>query len=181
MAALFELILNQLNQPKAEFRIYRVVSIKSHSLSMTWYTVARELAQTAFYLVGIGSTIVGVKSYIGNSRLERAKWIVRMYEKFYEAEELKKIRETLDCPTDSEIVSGLVEDQSSKLTDYLNFFELLAILKNSRQMQGCEIEAMFGYYLDCIQKQPRLMSYLRNSSESGFERLANYLKNRNQS
>jgi hypothetical protein len=145
---------------------------------MPWFTATKELLQAAFYLIGIVSALGAWRTYINNSRLERARWILRMYEKFYEEEELKRIREALDCPTDSETISALVEDQSSKLTDYLNFFELLAILKNSKQMKGPEIEAMFGYYLNCIQNQPKLMAYIRNSSENGFEGLAAYLKNR---
>jgi len=45
-------------------------------------------------------------------------------------------------------------------------------------MSASAIEAMFGYYLDCIQKQPSLMSYIRNSAESGFEQLAAYMQKR---
>src|SRR6185437_1770382 len=139
---------------------------KSHSLPMHWLTVFQQAFQTGFYLVGIVTALSAWRTYISNSKLERARWIVRMYEKFYEEQELKKTREALDCPANSETVNALVEDQSSKLTDYLNFFELLVILKHSGQMRASEIEAMFGYYLDCIQKQTSLMSYIRNSSEN---------------
>jgi hypothetical protein len=99
-----------------------------------------------------------------------------MYEKFYEQDELKKTREALDCEPNADSVEGLVEDQSSKLTDYLNFFELLAILHKSKQMSASAIEDMFGYYLDCIQRHGPLMSYVTNSSQSGFEQLARYLR-----
>lgn len=101
-----------------------------------------------------------------------------MYEKFYEQPELKKTREALDCEANDESVQSLVADQSPRLTDYLNFFELLAILQKSKQMSASSIESMFGYYLDCIQKQPSLMSYIRNSAESGFEQLAAYMQAR---
>jgi len=52
-----------------------------------------------------------------------------MYEKFYEEPKLKKIRQILDCEANSETVAELVRDESWRLTDYLNFFELLAILQ----------------------------------------------------
>lgn len=98
-----------------------------------------------------------------------------MYEKFYEEPDLKKMREALDCEANAESVRTLVEDESPRLTDYLNFFELLAVLHKSNQITDAAIEDMFGYYLDCIQKQTMLMSYLRNTAESGFEQLARYL------
>jgi len=35
--------------------------------------------------------------YTKGSNLERAKWLASMYEKFYEKDDLKEIREILDC------------------------------------------------------------------------------------
>jgi len=101
-----------------------------------------------------------------------------MYEKFYEQPELKKTREALDCAANSQSVERMVQDPSPELTDYLNFFELLAILHNARQMSKSNLEAMFGYYLDCIQRQASVMSYIRNSTENGFEQLDKYLRTR---
>lgn len=141
-------------------------------------TILKDVAQTVFFLAGSASAIGAWTTYLANSRLENARWTVRMYEKFYEQAELKKAREALDCETNAESVKALVEDQSSKLTDYLNFFELLAILNKSKQMSRSAIEDMFGYYLDCIQKHTTLMAYIRNSSESGFEQLAKYFLGR---
>lgn len=138
----------------------------------------RDVVQTCFFVAGTASAIGVWITYRANSRMEKARWTVRMYEKFYEQPDLKKTREALDCEANAESVKALVDDESSRLTDYLNFFELLAILHSAKQMNVSEIEAMFGYYLDCIQRQSALMSYLRNSSESGFEQLAAYLQNR---
>lgn len=141
-------------------------------------TIIRDAAQTCFFVAGTASAIGAWITYRANSRLERAQWTVRMYEKFYEEKDLKTTREILDCEPNAESVRVFVEDESSRLTDYLNFFELLAILHASRQMSSSEIEAVFGYYLDCIQKQASLMSYIRNRSENGFEQLDGYLRNR---
>lgn len=138
----------------------------------------RDVAQTCFFIAGTASVIGAWRTYHANSLLESARWTVRMYEKFYEQPELKKTREALDCEANADSISELVADESSRLTDYLNFFELLAILHRSKQMSGSSLEAMFGYYLDCIQRQPSLMSYIRNSAESGFEQLAAYLRKR---
>ena len=130
------------------------------------------------FTLGAWSALQAARTYRLNTRLEQARWTVRMYEKFYEQAELKKTREALDCKANSQSVEKLVLDESPELTDYLNFFELLAILHNAKQMSRSNLEAMFGYYLDCIQRQASLMSYIRNSSENGFEQLEKYLQNR---
>ena len=98
-----------------------------------------------------------------------------MYEKFFEQHDLKKVRDALDCPPNSTSAAILVEAESTELTDYLNFFELLAILRESKQMSATAIEDMFGYYLDCIQRQPALVSYVADD-KNGFEKLRKYLQ-----
>ena len=145
---------------------------------MQLLTTIKEWVPILAFIAGAWSVIQATRSYRINTRLEEARWTVRMYEKFYEQPDLKKTREALDCEANAESVRTLVQDESSQLTDYLNFFELLAILHNSKQMRVSAIEAMFGYYLDCIQRQASLSSYIRNSSESGFEQLDGYLRNR---
>ena len=79
-----------------------------------------------------------------------------MYEKFYEQPDLKRTREALDCEANAESIQALVADESSRLTDYLNFFELLAILQKSKQMSTASIEAMFGYYFWIAFKSSRV-------------------------
>jgi hypothetical protein len=80
----------------------------------------------------------------------------------------------LDCEPNADSVEGLVEDQSSKLTDYLNFFELLAILHKSKQMSASAIEDMFGYYLDCIQRHGPL-NVVRDKQQPKWIRAARAL------
>src|SRR5690349_14952238 len=123
----------------------------------TWLGIAKELAQLIFFVAGTASAIGAWLTYRANSQLESARWTVRMYEKFYEQADLKRTGEALDCEANDENVQSLVADKSSRLTDYLNFFELLAILHKSKQVSASAIEAMFGYYLDCIQRQASLM------------------------
>lgn len=169
--------MNPHNQPAVEVLIARC-DCASQTRAMAWLGITKELAQLIFFIAGTTSAIGAWLTYRANSQLESARWTVRMYEKFYEQADLKRTREALDCEANDENVQSLVADQSSRLTDYLNFFELLAILHKSKQMSASSMEAMFGYYLDCMQKQPSLMSYIRNSAESGFEQLAAYMQGR---
>jgi hypothetical protein len=50
-----------------------------------------------------------------------------LYENFYERNDLKEVREVLDCDTgDSPEINKLVDEESQRFTDYLNFFEFVA-------------------------------------------------------
>lgn len=124
-------------------------------------TSVKDVVQIAVFVFGIWGAFQAYRTYRANSRLEQARWTVRMYEKFFEQRDLKAVRDALDCPPNSSNAAALVEGEPAELTDYLNFFELLAILWESKQMGTAAIEDMFGYYLDCIQRQHVLVSYRR--------------------
>ena len=74
-------------------------------------------------IVAVAGFVWAVVVYRNNSKLERAKWALTLYEKFFELPDLKEIRDILDCDVDNENVNSLVLGAGSKFTDYLNFFE----------------------------------------------------------
>jgi hypothetical protein len=115
--------------------------------------------------------------YRRNSALERAKWASSLYEKFYEAPTLKQMRDRLDCVTDADSVNEIVIRDEPVFTDYLNFFEFIAFLHASKQLKDSEIEALFGYYLDCLRRHDRVKQYIANA-ENGYEGLIGLLKSR---
>lgn len=100
-----------------------------------------------------------------------------LYEKFYEETTLKQLRDRLDCLKDSDSVNEIVIREESAFTDYLNFFEFIAFLKSSKQLKDSEIEALFGYYLDCLNRHDRVKQYVTNP-ENGYEGLARLLTSR---
>jgi len=112
--------------------------------------------------------------YNKNSRLERAKWLASLYEKFYEKDHLKAIRDKLDCDDDVSLeIPKLISEGSAKFSDYLNFFEFVAFLKNSKQLKYQEVEQLFGYYLSCLNRRQDVRQYV---SEKGYELLNELLK-----
>ena len=137
--------------------------------------------------VEIGYMIAGAISAVGtvlaagfaafvyqrNSTFERAKWASTLYEKFYEVTNLKK----LDCRNDLDSVNEIVIREEADFTDYLNFFEFIAFLKTSKQLKSSEIEALFGYYLDCLNRHDRVRQYISNP-ENGYEGLSKLLASR---
>jgi len=114
--------------------------------------------------------------YFFNSRVQRAKWLSSLYEKFYERADLKRVREVLDCEGgQSPAIDKLVADEPAEFSDYLNFFEFVAVLGKSRQLTHEEIEDLFHYYLDCLEGCPPVRDYI---AKKGFERLDKLLRQR---
>ena len=64
-----------------------------------------------------------------------------------------------------------------KFTDYLNFFEFIVFLKTSKQLKNSEIEVLFGYYFDCLNRHQRVKQYIADP-ENGYEGLAEMLATR---
>jgi len=117
--------------------------------------------QQVFQLVAAASAVIGALAYWRNSRLERARWLSNLYSKFYEALDLKMIRETLDrsAPNSPE-VRKLVEDQDARFTDYLNFFEFVAYLRACGQLSRKDVAALFDYYLRVLNKHEDVRKYV---------------------
>lgn len=117
--------------------------------------------QPIFQLAAAISAVFAAAAYWRNSALERARWLSSLYTKFYEAPDLKVIREALDCnPPDSPKVRQLVEDQDAGFTDYLNFFEFMAYLKACRQLSQQDVAALFDYYLRILSKHGDVRKYV---------------------
>lgn len=125
-------------------------------------------------LGALGAGFWAVWTYHQSAKLERSKWMKELYEKFYEHDELKKIRDLLDGG-DSDEISRLVRDEPSSFTDYLNFFEFLGYLHESGQIKLKEICGMFDYYLRNLREHPAVLSYI-NDPAKGFEKLRELLK-----
>ncbi len=71
-------------------------------------------------------------------------------------------------------MNEIVIREEADFTDYLNFFEFIAFLKTSKQLKSSEIEALFGYYLDCLNRHDRVRQYISNPA-NGYEGLSKLL------
>ncbi|HEX6715623.1 MAG TPA: hypothetical protein VF088_00850 [Pyrinomonadaceae bacterium] len=147
---------------------------------MTWKDRVEIVYLMAATISSIGTALAAgfaVFVYRRNSALERSKWASNLYEKFYETTTLKQMRDKLDCLNDADSVNEIVIREEPAFTDYLNFFEFIAFLKTSKQLKDSEIEVLFGYYLDCLNRHDRVKQYVSNP-ENGYEGLANLLTSR---
>ena len=133
-------------------------------------TIVQILSALATGVAAMGALLV----YRTNSRRERARWAESLYARFFERPELKATRDKLDCAAGDPGVGQMVTEESAALTDYLNFFEFVAYLQSSKQLQESDVEALFGYYLDCLRKHREVVAYVRDQ-QKGFEYLSRML------
>lgn len=114
--------------------------------------------------------------YTASRKLERAEWFTRLYEKFFEHERLKAVRDVIDEANslESEVLAEMVASESAAFTDYLNFFEYVAYLVSRGILSSDEVEQLFGYYLTNIRRSPLVWSYVANP-EHGYELLRRLL------
>jgi hypothetical protein len=137
-----------------------------------------EILKTIAAIIVAATALWGIYVYFTNSRLRRAEWLASLYEKFYERPELKAVREVLDCEGgQSAAIDKLVSEEAAEFSDYLNFFEFVAVLRKSGQLTQEEIEDLFHYYLDCVENCRTVRAYI---AKKGYEQLDRLLQERAQ-
>ncbi|HEY4054121.1 MAG TPA: hypothetical protein VGL74_10270 [Terriglobales bacterium] len=129
-----------------------------------------KVVQIFSYVAGATAALFAYFVYRSNSRRERARWVENLYSRFFEKNELKQIRDALDCAADDARVNALVQEEDAAWTDYLNFFELVAYLRESKQLEEADVTALFQYYLGCMERHRTVMAYI-NDETKGFKYL----------
>jgi hypothetical protein len=77
---------------------------------------------------------------------------------------------------DSEQIAILVRKETAEFTDYLNFFEQVAIFTASKQLDKNDVEALLGYYFTCLEVKA-VRDYIAEESKS-YEKLKTFLDTR---
>lgn len=137
-------------------------------------------------LIGAASAAGAALVYRSNLRKERARWAESLYSRYFEKKELKEIRNTLDCEPEKDDrckqeVAKLCEDattsakEGTNFTDYLNFFEFVAYLKKSGQLEKDDVDALFQYYLCRLNKHRCVVEFI---DKYGFKNLKELLSNK---
>ena len=136
----------------------------------------KTIFEIGYYVVAICAAIAAVIVYYQNRRLEQSRWASTFYEKFYEGPKYTKVRVLLDS-SDLQKIEKVVDEEPVEFNDYLNFFEHIAIFAESGQLTSRDVEASFAYYLNCLERQPKVRAYIENE-EKGYEKLRAYLSDR---
>ncbi|MGL5891800.1 MAG: DUF4760 domain-containing protein, partial [Bacteroidia bacterium] len=134
------------------------------------------------------SALFAASTYYRNGRLERAKWLNTLHEKFFIENKFSEIRRLLDYKEPSDLYSSLAAsfpnrndknniDLEEKLVDYLNFFEFIATLNKQGQLSQSEINSTFGYYISKLNSHKWLIESLKTHE---FKNLPSLIEEINQ-
>jgi hypothetical protein len=144
---------------------------------------ANDITAFSTFLVAIATLAVGIPAYLQykkNTEIRSTELLISLYQKFYENKgDLKVIREWIDSTPikskeDFDKKAEVDKNFEEKFTDYLNFFQLIIVLKNSGQMKEIEIRQMFNYYLKLLKETEFIANgYL---SANGYKELSVFLK-----
>lgn len=122
-------------------------------------------------IFGIGFTAL---NYWKINSFKRGEWLKTLFEKFYEDGSFNKVKLELEyAPLQSYLKydeKGMATSKENEeaFVNYLNFFELIAILQKGKHLRKSEVKDMFDYYLKSIKKDDEQMKYV---SGYGFENL----------
>jgi hypothetical protein len=67
---------------------------------------ASKIVQILSSLAGVAAGVWAFLIYRRNSRRERAQWVENLYSRFFEKDEFKKVRDTLNCRADDSKVTA---------------------------------------------------------------------------
>jgi uncharacterized protein YdiU (UPF0061 family) len=149
--------------------------LSTYVLSNHMFEIIKAIVQLVSYLVAALAALGALLTYRSNSRRERAKWAIQVYEKFFESNAYKEMRNKLDCASDAAEVQQLVQQKPPAFTDYLNFFEMIAFIAETKQLSKRDALSLFQYYLQCLKRHSTVMNYV-NDKEKGFEKLSGFLR-----
>lgn len=135
---------------------------------------AVKVVQIFSYLAAGSAAVSAFFVYRSNAQRERARWAESLYSRFFEQTGLKAVRDLLDSDAGDPRVKDLVTNEGSDWTDYLNFFEFVAYLQSSKQLSERDVQALFGYYLECLKRHHAVVEYVRDEGK-GFYYLRHLL------
>lgn len=128
-------------------------------------------------LLGVPTALL---TYARSVRTRRAEWLASLHEKFFESDRYAHIRRILDYrpePEYSDLAAAVAAERHHPTVDelyrYLNFFELLAGLRQLGQISDHEIKRLFDYDIRMIGQHEFVVRAL---VPQGFEQLAKLVK-----
>lgn len=148
----------------------------------------KDLINCIFWILGIITAIMAVRTYRNNAKLKRVEWLYSLYKKFYEDPQFKEMRQIIDYNHEQkhEEIKSIIEKSEKKepleskeiilleqLVDYLNFFEFIGVLWIREQLTIDEIQSVFKYYIKQLGDDDFLVKFCQNND---FENLVELIK-----
>jgi hypothetical protein len=127
-------------------------------------------------LGGLGFIVAAI-SYRSQQRIKRAEWLKSLYEKFFENSTYKEVRVWLDYGYLHDRLTigdpGIIRANEEMFTDFLNFFEFIAVLNARAHLSLDQVYDVFDYYLKKIKSDPDCQNWIERY---GFEKLRGLLQ-----
>ena len=125
------------------------------------------------------SAIFAVQTYRRNANTKRAEFLLQLHKAFFVDSTYKTMRNLLDDTSEAaqERLLRNIEDEAYELTDFLNFFELIAYFQCCGTLLGSDVDALLSYYLDLLKSHRKLFAYI-GKSQTSFEYLNGVLRDR---
>ena len=147
-----------------------------------WNTASDVVTTVGGAVALVGGLVGGVFAlvqFVHANRTRRAEWLASLHEQFFETDRYSRVRRVLDYPDEPQYIdlrAAVTTQRPHALADelyrYLNFFELLASLKELGQISTKEILSLFEYDLGMLRRHEFIVEALR---PQGFEHLSELL------
>jgi hypothetical protein len=142
-----------------------------------WLAYAAPFASMLGGLAAFAGFLLNASALRLSTKARRLETLAGLQARFYTSPEMGEIRRLIETGTKDEIdaVINVVKatPESDRLDGYLNFFEWIAFLEESRSLSYEEVYGLFGYCLAQIKKRPELVAYLKKYSYEKLSRLLN--------
>jgi len=145
----------------------------AESICMSIDKITIDIGTLIAAVVAIGVAIIGIFEYKNQNKLKRVEQFIGLRKRFKENDVFNKIRELL-LHNDENIKNVPTKEK----TDFLGFYEEIAIMVNSGVMRKKVSYYMFGYYaIRCWESEGFWCNIYRNSIYwSVFKKFAEDMK-----
>lgn len=144
-----------------------------------WAVILEWLIKLAAAIAAVVAIAITVLNYRTQTKLKQAEWLKSLFEKFFENTTYKEVRGWLEYGRLHEKL--MAEDQQSremseeKFTDFLNFFEFIAVLYARKHLTGEQVSDVFGYYLSKIKADADCQKWIDQYSFEMLKVLLQYV------
>ena len=132
-------------------------------------------AANVYYVAGSVAALGAALTYSWNAQFQRAKWLAELHQKFFDNQTYREVRNVLDREAGSTAVDNLLKENEPALSEYLNFFHFVALIRNRGQIASKDVENLFSYYLECLKRHAQVKNYIENR-QNKFVALRKMLK-----
>lgn len=145
-------------------------------MAADWLTYAAPVASLLGGVAAFAGFFLNAMALRSSTKVKRLETLASLQARFYTSPEMGEVRRLIETGTKDEIEAVInvvrATPESDRLDGYLNFFEWIAFLEESRHLSFEEVDGLFGYCLGQIKKRPELATYMGKYS---YEKLSKLL------